>query len=111
MFFDIENWLWKSNLGTFCQPMWTSVKAKSKKYFSFTDFFAKIKPLTSAKLHHWGHTNHLLDLLDSENRSSYRLNISFYFNLWNFPSCFFDISSSSYLGVEFLDYFSSQIYS
>ena len=45
MIFDIENWLWKSDLGTFWRPMWTSVKVKSKKYFSFTDFFAKIKPL------------------------------------------------------------------
>ena len=44
MIFDIENWLWKSDLGTFWRPMWTSVKIKSKKYFSFTDFFAKIKP-------------------------------------------------------------------
>ena len=45
MIFDIENWLWKSDLGTFWQLMWTSVKVKSKKYFSFTDCFAKIKPL------------------------------------------------------------------
>ena len=45
MIFDIENWLWKSDLGTFWRPMWTSVKVKSKNYFSFTDFFAKIKPL------------------------------------------------------------------
>ena len=44
-FFDIENWLWKSDLGTFWRPMWTSVKVKSKNYFYFTDFFAKIKPL------------------------------------------------------------------
>ena len=43
--FDIENWLWMSDLGTFWQPMWTSVKVKSKNYFSFTDFFSKIKPL------------------------------------------------------------------
>ena len=34
-FFDIENWLWKSDLGTFWRPMWTSVKVKSRKYFSF----------------------------------------------------------------------------
>ena len=39
----------------FGRSMWTSVKVKSKKYFSFTDFFAK----TSAKLHHWGHANYL----------------------------------------------------
>ena len=45
MIFDIENWLWKSDLGTFWRPLWTSVKVKSKKYFYFTDFFAKIKPL------------------------------------------------------------------
>ena len=45
MIFDIENWLWKSDLGTFWWPLWTSVKVKSKKYFSFTDLFAKIKPL------------------------------------------------------------------
>ena len=44
-FFDIQNWLWKSDLGTFWRPMWTSVKVESKNYFSFTDFFAKIKPL------------------------------------------------------------------
>ena len=44
-FFDIKNWLWKSDLGTFWQSKGTSVKVKSKKYFSFTDFFAKIKPL------------------------------------------------------------------
>ena len=44
-FFDIENWLWKSDLGTFWRPLWTSVKLKSKNYFYFTDFFAKIKPL------------------------------------------------------------------
>ena len=53
-FFTLYNWLWKSDLGPFWRPMWTSVKVKSKKYFSFTDFFAKI---TSTKLHHWGHTN------------------------------------------------------
>ena len=45
MIFDIEKWLWKSDLGTFWRPMWTSVKVKSKNYFYFTDFFAKIKPL------------------------------------------------------------------
>ena len=45
MIFDIENWLWKSDLGTFWRPLWTSVKVKSKNYFHFTDFFAKIKPL------------------------------------------------------------------
>ena len=45
MIFDIENWLWKSDLGTFWRPLWTSVKVKSKNYFYFTDFFAKIKPL------------------------------------------------------------------
>ena len=50
-FFYIEKLLWKSDLGTFWRPMWTSVKVKSIKYFSFTDFL-----LTSAKLHHWGHT-------------------------------------------------------
>ena len=44
-FFDIEKWLWKSDLGTFWQPVWTSVKVKSKKYFYFTDFFTKMKPL------------------------------------------------------------------
>ena len=44
-FFDIENWLWKSDLGTFWRPMWTSVKVKSKNHFSFTDFTGKIKPL------------------------------------------------------------------
>ena len=43
--FDIENCLWKSDLGTFWWPLWTSVKVKSKNYFSFTDFFAKIEPL------------------------------------------------------------------
>ena len=45
MIFDIENWLWKSDLGTFWWPLWTSVKVKSKDYFSFIDYFAKIKPL------------------------------------------------------------------
>ena len=45
MIFDIENWLWKSDLGTFWRPKWTSVKVKSKIYLSFTDFFAKSKPL------------------------------------------------------------------
>ena len=44
-FFDIENWLWKSDLGTFWRSMWTSVKVKSKKYFSFNDFFARMKLL------------------------------------------------------------------
>ena len=41
----IRKWLWESDLGTFWRPLWTSVKVKSKKYFYFTDFFAKIKPL------------------------------------------------------------------
>ena len=45
MFFDIGKWLWKSDLGTFWRPVWTSVKVKSKKYFHFTDFFTKMKPL------------------------------------------------------------------
>jgi hypothetical protein len=27
-FFDIEKWLWMSDLGTFLQPMWTSVKVR-----------------------------------------------------------------------------------
>ena len=44
-FFDIEKWLWKSDLGTFWQPVWTSVKVESKKYFYFTVFFTKMKPL------------------------------------------------------------------
>ena len=38
-FFDVENWLWKSDLGPFWRPLWTPVKVKSKNYFSFTDFF------------------------------------------------------------------------
>ena len=45
MIFGIENWLWKSYLGPFWWPMWTSVKVKSKKYFSITDVFAKIYSL------------------------------------------------------------------
>ena len=49
MIFDVENWLWKSDLGTFWRPMWTSVKVKSKNYFSFNDFFAKIKPLVDSR--------------------------------------------------------------
>jgi hypothetical protein len=59
MIFDVEKRLWKSDLSTFWRPMWTSVKVKSKKYFYFTDFFAKMKPLLThvAKLHHWGNTN------------------------------------------------------
>ena len=44
-FFEVENWLWKSDLGSFWRPVWTSVKVKSKKYFYFTDFFTKMKPL------------------------------------------------------------------
>ena len=65
MIFDIENWLWKSDLGTFWWPMWTSVKVKSKNYFSFTDFLLKSSPcwLTSAKLHHWGHTNIIYQII------------------------------------------------
>ena len=43
--FDIENWLWKSDLGPFWRPMRTFVKVKSKTYFCFTDFFTKMKPL------------------------------------------------------------------
>ena len=45
MIFDIEKWLWKSDLGTFWRPVWTSVKVKSKKYFYFTDCLTKMKPL------------------------------------------------------------------
>ena len=45
MIFDIEKWLWKLDLGTFWQPLGTSVKVNSKNYFSFTDFFAKMKSL------------------------------------------------------------------
>ena len=45
MIFDIENWLWMSELGPFWRPLWTSVKVKSKNYFSFTNFLTKIKPL------------------------------------------------------------------
>ena len=41
MIYDVENWLWKSDLGTVWQPMWISVKVKSKNHYSFTDFFAK----------------------------------------------------------------------
>jgi hypothetical protein len=56
--FDTEKWLWKSDLGTFWQPMWTSVKVKSKNIFLLLIFLQKWSPcwLTSAKLHHWGHT-------------------------------------------------------
>ena len=43
--FDIENWLWKSDLGTFWRPVWTSVKIKSKKYFCFSDFFGFVQNL------------------------------------------------------------------
>ena len=54
MIFDIENWLWKSDLGTFWQPMWTSVKVKSKIIFILLIFLLKSSPcwLTPAKLHH-----------------------------------------------------------
>ena len=41
-FSDIEKWLWKSDLGTFWRPVWTSVKVKSKEYFYYTDFFTKM---------------------------------------------------------------------
>ena len=44
-FFDIGKWLSKSDLSTFWRPVWTSVKVKSKKYFYFTDFLTKMKPL------------------------------------------------------------------
>ena len=53
------NWLWKSDLGSFWQVIWTSVKVKSKNYFAFTDFFllkSSLSWLTSTKLHHWSHT-------------------------------------------------------
>ena len=43
MLFEIEKWLWKSDLGTFWRPMWICVKVKSKKYFYFTDFFSSSK--------------------------------------------------------------------
>jgi hypothetical protein len=57
--FDIENWLWKSDLGPFWQPIWTSVKAKSKNILLLLVFLLKSIScwLRSAKLHHWGHTN------------------------------------------------------
>ena len=42
IFFFIKFGLWKSDLGTFWRPVWTSVKVKSKKCFYFTDFFTKI---------------------------------------------------------------------
>ena len=45
MIFDIEKWLWKSDLGTFWGPVWTTVNVKSKKINYFTDFFTKMKPL------------------------------------------------------------------
>ena len=32
---DCENWLWKSDLGTFWRPMWTSAKVKSKNCFNY----------------------------------------------------------------------------
>ena len=64
MIFDLENWLWNSDLGTLLRPMWTSVKVKSKNYFSITVFFAKIKPLLTRVRKtpplHWGHTNKLI---------------------------------------------------
>ena len=42
----------------FWQSVWTFVKVKSKIYFYFTEVLLKSIPwwLTSAKLHHWGHT-------------------------------------------------------
>ena len=33
--------------------MWTSVKAKSKKYFSFTDFFAHVHSTPPLRSHYW----------------------------------------------------------
>ena len=71
MIFDIENWLWKSVLGTFWRPLWTSVKVKSKNYFSFIDLLAKIKPLLThvrkippLRSHYWKVTsdNKIMDI-------------------------------------------------
>ena len=51
----LENWLWKSDLGTFWRPIWTSVKVKWKNYFSFTDFvLLRDHPFkTSANFHYF----------------------------------------------------------
>ena len=40
MIFDIENWLWKSDLGTFTGSVWKSVKCQIKIHLSKTDFWA-----------------------------------------------------------------------
>ena len=48
MIFDVKKWLWKSDLGTFCQPMWESVKFESKINKKFYLFFSKnILPVKS----------------------------------------------------------------
>ena len=56
---DIENWLCKSDLGTFWRPI---CESNRKIIFLLLIFLLKSR-LTFAKLHHWGHTrlhvNHL----------------------------------------------------
>ena len=56
--FNFWTTLFSKMAPNFRRSVWTSVKVKSKNYFHFTDFFAKLSPcwLKSAKLHHWGHT-------------------------------------------------------
>ena len=59
--FDFENLIWKSDLGTFCLPVWKSVEVKSKKYFSRTNFWAKIQSQLIFVLEtpplHWHHAS------------------------------------------------------
>ena len=73
-----------------CQHLW---KSNEKKYFYFTDFnfLQKSTPrwLTSAKLHHWGHTkirNNLSNKLI--NLKPFWVNLGIYISAWLSPSWF-----------------------
>ena len=57
--FAIDNWLWKSDLGTFWRPIKHLWKSNQKIIFLLLILLLKWSPcwLTSAKLHYWGHTN------------------------------------------------------
>ena len=86
MFFDIEKWFWRSDLGTFWQPMWTSVKVKWSPCW-----------LTSAKLHHWGHTNMCVALSTKEGVGMIHRNCALpphfrFQDQWLWPSFFDRIS-------------------
>ena len=106
--FNIWTTLFSKMLSNFGRSLWTSVEVKSKNYFHFTDFCAKIYSLLTHVrkfFHHWGHTKvHLQKWFQKHGKgvSVLEMWMDYYFALekvWFFPPICLMYSAAYRFGI------------